>query len=193
MPSADRRRVWPAAGYALCVSFSPCRVCDTGPSIVARLPSRLLGRSNDQTFATLSAVRYGLVRRIGFLFMPPMSCIGGSLPATVRLIGRSVSQIWLEKSRSRAPLRRKSNKARGACRTPQQSYPCAVEIVISPFIEDVLGTHPESPGQDGPRQSHRAERHPDGTDRTAAGISAWPGNGRSIAHQAARGWKLARS
>ena len=93
VPSACRRRVWPAAGYAVCVSLSPCRVCDTGPSIVAHTPSRLLGRLNDQTFATLSAVRYGLVRRIGFLFMPPMSCIGGSLPATVRLIGR-VSQIW---------------------------------------------------------------------------------------------------
>jgi hypothetical protein len=35
------------------------------------MPSRLLGR-NDQTFATLSAVRYGLVRRIGFLLLPPM-------------------------------------------------------------------------------------------------------------------------
>jgi len=78
------------------------------------MPSRLLGRLNDQTFATLSAVRYGLVRRIGFLFMPPMSCIGGSLPATVRLIGRSVSQIWLEKSRPSAPLRRKKQQsARG--------------------------------------------------------------------------------
>jgi hypothetical protein len=35
------------------------------------MPSRMLGRLNDQTFATLSVVRYGLVRRIGFLFMPP--------------------------------------------------------------------------------------------------------------------------
>ena len=85
--------VWPAAGYPVFLSLGPCRVCDTEPSIVAHMPSRLLGRLNAQTFATLSAVRYGLVRRIGFLFMPPMSCIGGSLPATVRLIGRSVSQI----------------------------------------------------------------------------------------------------
>jgi hypothetical protein len=29
---------------------------------------------NDQAFATLSAVRYGPVRRIGFLVMPPTSC-----------------------------------------------------------------------------------------------------------------------
>jgi hypothetical protein len=38
---------------------------------------RLLGRLNDQAFATLSAVRYGPVRRIGFLVMPPTSCVGG--------------------------------------------------------------------------------------------------------------------
>jgi hypothetical protein len=35
------------------------------------MSSHLLGRLNDQTFATLSAVRYELVRRIGFLFMSP--------------------------------------------------------------------------------------------------------------------------
>lgn len=44
------------------------------------MPTRLRSRLNDQTFVTLSAVRYGLVRRIGFLFMQLTSCIGGSLP-----------------------------------------------------------------------------------------------------------------
>jgi hypothetical protein len=55
---------------------------------------RLLNRIDDQAFATLSAVRYGPVRRIGFLVMPPTSCVCGSLPAAARLIGRSVWQIW---------------------------------------------------------------------------------------------------
>jgi hypothetical protein len=35
------------------------------------MQSRSLSRLNDQAFATLSAVRYGPVRRIGFLAMPP--------------------------------------------------------------------------------------------------------------------------
>jgi hypothetical protein len=38
------------------------------------MPSRLLCRLNDQAFATLSAVRYGPVRRIGFLVTPPTKC-----------------------------------------------------------------------------------------------------------------------
>jgi len=36
----------------------------------------LLSRWNDQAFATLSAIRYGPVRRIGFLVMPSTSCVG---------------------------------------------------------------------------------------------------------------------
>jgi hypothetical protein len=35
------------------------------------MQSRSLSRLSDQAFATLSAVRYGPVRRIGFLVMPP--------------------------------------------------------------------------------------------------------------------------
>lgn len=66
-PPASRRRVGPAAGYAVCLSLSPCRVCDTEASIVANMPSRLLSRLSGQTFATMSAVRYGLVRHIVFL------------------------------------------------------------------------------------------------------------------------------
>jgi hypothetical protein len=34
------------------------------------MPSGSFGRLNDQAFAALSAVRYGPVRRIGFLVMP---------------------------------------------------------------------------------------------------------------------------
>src|SRR5215831_2100451 len=132
VPSCQSAEGWPAAGYAVCLSLSPSRACDTEPSIVANMPSRLLSRLNDQTFATLGPVRYGLVRRIGFLFMPPTSCIGGSLPAALRLIGRSVSQTCEEKSRSRAPLRRKNNKAQSAYRSSQQSYQCDVGIVVLP-------------------------------------------------------------
>jgi hypothetical protein len=51
------------------------------------MTGRLLSRLNDQAFATLSAVRYGPVRRIGFLVMPPTSSVGGSSPAAARLIG----------------------------------------------------------------------------------------------------------
>jgi hypothetical protein len=50
---------------------------------------RLLDRFNDQAFEALSAVRYGPVRRIGFLDAAK-SCVGGSSPAAARLIGGSV-------------------------------------------------------------------------------------------------------
>ena len=41
----------------------------------------------------------------------------------------------------RATTTQKTTKREGLTDTPQQSYQCAAEIVISPFIEDVLSTH----------------------------------------------------
>jgi hypothetical protein len=105
------------------------------------MTGRLLSRLNGEAFATLSAARYGPERCIGFLVMPPTSRVGGSLPAAARLIGRSMWQTCWEKSRSRAPLRRKSNKAREAYDTAQQLYPCVIEIVISSSFNEARMAH----------------------------------------------------
>jgi hypothetical protein len=75
------------------------------------MPSRLLGRWNDQAFATLSAVRYGPVRRIGFLVMTPTSCVGGSF----------ASRGAADRAQRVADLPEKIKVARTATRQKQQS------------------------------------------------------------------------
>jgi hypothetical protein len=72
------------------------------------MPSRLLGRWNDQAFATLSAVRYG---RIGFLVMTPTSCVGGSF----------ASRGAADRAQRVADLPEKIKVARTATRQKQQS------------------------------------------------------------------------
>jgi len=57
---------------------------------------RSLGRI-DRTVAALSAM-YVPVRRIGFLVMPPIWCVGGGLPVGSLPTGRGVSQILSDKS-----------------------------------------------------------------------------------------------
>jgi hypothetical protein len=108
------------------------------------MTGRLLSRLNDQAFATLSAVGYGPVRRIGFLVMPPTSSVGGSSPAAARLIGRSMWQTCEEKSRSRAPRRRKRTKHERLTDTAKQSYQCVIEIIISSPFYEVRMAHPKT-------------------------------------------------
>jgi len=62
-----------------------------------RTNCRSLGRI-DQALAALSAAIYVPMRRIGFLVMPPIWCLGGGFPAGLMPTGRGVSQISSEKS-----------------------------------------------------------------------------------------------
>jgi hypothetical protein len=108
------------------------------------MTSRLLGRLNDQAFATLSAVRYGPVRRIGFLVMPPTSCVGGSSPAAARLIGAACGRP-ARKNQGRAHrYDAKAIKCEGLADPAQQSYQCVIEIVISSSFNEARRAHPKT-------------------------------------------------
>jgi hypothetical protein len=101
------------------------------------MPRRSLSRLNDQAITTLSAIECGSAQRIGFLVMPPTSCVDvmcgrrfASRDAADR--GQRIAGLLGKIKIGAHDYNIKATKRGRLPGTSQQSYRCVVEIVTLP-------------------------------------------------------------